>query len=62
MNIILETSRLTLRQFTEDDVDPGAHHPVPGSRLIDGAEHGEVEYALAKPEWQARTAGDAHCA
>jgi RimJ/RimL family protein N-acetyltransferase len=26
--------------------------------VIEGAEHGEVEYALTKPEWAARTAGD----
>lgn len=30
----------------------------PDSDIIDGAEHGEVEYALTKPEWQARTATD----
>jgi hypothetical protein len=35
VHIILETPRLTMRQFTEDDV------------------------ALTKPEWEARTAGDA---
>ena len=28
----------------------------PGRDIIDGTEHGEVEYALTKPEWQARTA------
>jgi RimJ/RimL family protein N-acetyltransferase len=28
----------------------------PDADLIDGAEHGEVEYALTKPEWLARTA------
>ena len=33
--------------------------PYEGADGIDGAEHGEVEYALTKPEWQARTAGDA---
>jgi len=33
-----------------------------GADVIEGAEHGEVEYALTKPEWRARTAGDAHCA
>jgi hypothetical protein len=27
--------------------------------VIEGSEHGEVEYALTKPEWEARTAGDA---
>src|SRR3984885_12142745 len=27
--------------------------------VIEGAEHGEVEYALTRPEWAARTAGDA---
>jgi RimJ/RimL family protein N-acetyltransferase len=33
--------------------------PYEGSDPIEGAEHGEVEYALTKPEWEARTAGDA---
>jgi hypothetical protein len=28
----------------------------PDADIIDVAEHGEVEYALAKPEWKARTA------
>ena len=30
----------------------------PDADIIDGAEHGEVEYALTRPEWEARTAGD----
>ena len=30
-----------------------------GADVIEGAEHGEVEYALTKPEWEARTAGQA---
>jgi RimJ/RimL family protein N-acetyltransferase len=29
-----------------------------GPFVIEGAERGEVEYALTKPEWEARTAGD----
>ena len=29
-----------------------------GADAIEGAEHGEVEYALIKPEWETRTAGD----
>jgi RimJ/RimL family protein N-acetyltransferase len=29
--------------------------PYEGPGIIEGAEHGEVEYALTKPEWQART-------
>jgi hypothetical protein len=33
--------------------------PYEGAHLIEGAEHGEVEYALTKPEWESRTAGDA---
>ena len=33
--------------------------PYESSDVIEGAEHGEVEYALTKPEWEARTAGDA---
>jgi RimJ/RimL family protein N-acetyltransferase len=28
----------------------------PGPDVIDGAEHGEVEYALTRAEWEARTA------
>jgi RimJ/RimL family protein N-acetyltransferase len=30
--------------------------PYQGDDVIDGSEHGEVEYALTRPEWQARTA------
>jgi RimJ/RimL family protein N-acetyltransferase len=30
-----------------------------GADVIEGAEHGEVEYALTKPEWEACTAGNA---
>jgi RimJ/RimL family protein N-acetyltransferase len=33
--------------------------PYEGAYVIEGAERGEVEYALTKPEWEARTAGDA---
>jgi RimJ/RimL family protein N-acetyltransferase len=29
--------------------------PYEGPGTIEGAGHGEVEYALTKPEWQART-------
>jgi RimJ/RimL family protein N-acetyltransferase len=29
-----------------------------GPFVIEGAERGEVEYALTKPEWEARTGGD----
>ncbi len=31
----------------------------PDADIIEGAEHGEVEYALTKPEWQARTSAGA---
>ncbi len=31
--------------------------PYEGTDSIEGAEHGEVEYALTKPEWQQRTPG-----
>jgi hypothetical protein len=33
--------------------------PFEGADVIEGAEHGQVEYALTKPEWEARTAGNA---
>ena len=33
--------------------------PYDGPDVIEGSEHGEVEYALAKPEWEARAAGAA---
>jgi RimJ/RimL family protein N-acetyltransferase len=33
--------------------------PYEGADPIEGAEHGEVEYALTKPEWETRTAGHA---
>jgi hypothetical protein len=28
--------------------------PYEGADVIEGAEHGEVEYALTKPEWEVR--------
>jgi hypothetical protein len=34
--------------------------PYEGPDVIEGAEHGEVEYALTKPEWRARAANAAH--
>jgi RimJ/RimL family protein N-acetyltransferase len=33
--------------------------PYEGADPIEGGEHGEVEYALTKPEWESRTADDA---
>jgi hypothetical protein len=30
--------------------------PYEGTDIIEGSERGEVEYALTKPEWEARTA------
>jgi RimJ/RimL family protein N-acetyltransferase len=33
--------------------------PYEGTYAIEGAEHGEVEYALTKPEWKTRPAGNA---
>lgn len=32
--------------------------PYDGADVIEGSEHGEVEYALTKAQWQALTAGD----
>ncbi|MGO9876581.1 MAG: GNAT family N-acetyltransferase, partial [Acidimicrobiia bacterium] len=46
---VLEKCGLTLVRTTAYE---GAGSP-------EGAEHGEVEYALTKPEWEALTAGDA---
>jgi len=42
------------------EMRPGAtaYHPVPGPDVMEGAKHGEADYALTKPEWEARTAGD----
>ena len=31
--------------------------PYDGSDVIDGSEYGEVEYAITKSEWEARTTG-----
>jgi RimJ/RimL family protein N-acetyltransferase len=45
---VLEKCGLTLVHTTPYD--------GPDADLIDGAEHGEVEYALTKPEWEARAA------
>jgi RimJ/RimL family protein N-acetyltransferase len=33
--------------------------PYQGADVIEGAEHGEVEYALTRPEWETRPAGGA---
>jgi RimJ/RimL family protein N-acetyltransferase len=33
--------------------------PYDGTDPIECAEHGEVEYALTRPEWEARAAGEA---
>ncbi len=46
---VMEKCGLTLVRIT----------PYDGDDVIEGAEHGEVEYALTKPEWESRTAGDA---
>ena len=45
---VLEKCGLTLVRTTAYD----------GRYVIEGAERGQVEYALTKPEWEARTAGD----
>jgi RimJ/RimL family protein N-acetyltransferase len=45
---VLEKCGLTLVRTTAYD--------GPDADVIDGAEHGEVEYALTKPEWKARAA------
>jgi RimJ/RimL family protein N-acetyltransferase len=46
---VLEKCGLTLVRTT----------PYEGPDVIEGSEHGEVEYALTKPAWEARAAGDA---
>lgn len=46
---VLEKCGLTLVRTT----------PWEGLDAIEGSEHGEVEYALTRPEWEARAAGDA---
>jgi RimJ/RimL family protein N-acetyltransferase len=48
---VMEKCGLTLVRTTPYD--------GPGADVIDGAEHGEAEYALTRPEWQARAAGNA---
>jgi len=44
---VLEKCGLTLVRTT----------PCEGPDVIEGSEHGEVEYALTKPEWEAHAAG-----
>lgn len=46
---VMEKCGLTLARTTQ----------YKGADPIEGAEHGEVEYALTKPEWEARMARDA---
>ena len=48
---VMEKCGLTLVRTTPYD--------GPDADVIAGVEHGEVEYALTEPEWQARAAGDA---
>jgi RimJ/RimL family protein N-acetyltransferase len=45
---VLEKCGLTLVRTT----------PYEGPYVIEGAERGQVEYALTKPEWEARAAGE----
>ena len=45
---VLEKCGLTLVSTT----------PYKGPYVIEGAENGQVEYALTKPEWEARAAGE----
>jgi RimJ/RimL family protein N-acetyltransferase len=45
---VLEKCGLTLVRTT----------PYKGPHVIEGAEHGQVEYAITKPEWEARGAGE----
>jgi RimJ/RimL family protein N-acetyltransferase len=46
---VLEKCGLTLVRTTPYDLP----------YVIEGSEHGEVEYALTRPEWESRTVGDA---
>ncbi len=48
---VMEKCGLTLVRMTP--------YEGPDADIIEGAEHGEVEYALTRPEWQARTAAAA---
>jgi RimJ/RimL family protein N-acetyltransferase len=48
---VLEKCGLTLVRTTA--------YTGPDADVIEGSEHGEVEYALTKPEWEARPAVDA---
>jgi RimJ/RimL family protein N-acetyltransferase len=48
---VMEKCGLTLVRTTPYD--------GPDAAIIEGAEHGEVEYALTKPEWQMRAAAAA---
>jgi hypothetical protein len=63
MHLILETPRLILRQFTDiTNVELGyrlRRSTWNKGYATEGSEHGEVEYALTKPEWEALTADDA---
>ena len=46
---VMEKCGLTLVRTTSYD----------GAEVIEGTEHGEVEYAITRPEWETRTAGEA---
>ena len=49
MHIVLETSRLTLRRFTEDDVD----NLLDRNSAPEGMCYGEVTYGLTRSGGQA---------
>ncbi|MGW9429914.1 hypothetical protein ACWHA1_18450 [Streptomyces decoyicus] len=56
--VLLRTERLTLRRFTANDAElAGLHHVrtffEEWPDHIEGAEHGDVEYAVAHGAWAA---------
>jgi RimJ/RimL family protein N-acetyltransferase len=57
-DVFLETERLVLRRFTDADLDRLAElDGDPEVMRIEVDEHGDVEYALTRAEWEELEAG-----
>jgi len=52
---IMAANSASRRVAEKCGLSPVYTRPYQGGDPIDGAEHGEVEYAITRPEWEART-------
>ncbi len=56
--ITMTVNTASRRVLEKCGLTPVRTTPYEGTDIIEGAEHGEVEYALTKPAWETRTHGD----